>query len=117
MEQTSSELTQITNYQSKIYHSACLISIVQIIFASTDVYKTLLSLCRFNLCISNTSKRVVLRVVIQEFNRLCGTEVYNAEMSYVWTDIAVCTLSWSKDDSSTGEFLAIHTRLTSLRLV
>ena len=35
----------------------------------------------------------------------------------VWTDVAVCTSSWSSDDNKLVEFFRIHMLLTPLRLV
>ena len=44
-------------------------------------------------------------------------EVYNVEKSYVCTDVAVRTSSWSSDDNRHVEFFRIHILFTPLRLV
>ena len=55
--------------------------------------------------------------VIRDFSRLCGIDVYKVEKSYVWTDVAVRTSSWFRDDNRLVEFLTVHMLLTPLRLV
>ena len=72
------------------------------------VYLLLPSLLLNELCTS---------AVIRDFSRLCGIDLYKVEKSYVWTDIAVRTSSWSRDDNRLMEFLTIHMLLTPLRLV
>ena len=67
----------------------------------------LLSLLLIGLCTS---------VAIRDLSRLCGIDVCKVEKSYVWTDVAVQTSSWSTDDKLV-ECLTIHMLLTPLRLV
>ena len=56
-------------------------------------------------------------VAIRDFSRLCGTDVYKVENSYVWTDVAVRTCSSSRDDNRLMELLTIHKLLIPLQLV
>ena len=72
------------------------------------VYLLLPFLLLNELCIS---------AVIRDLSRLCGIDVYKVEKSYVWTDVAVRTSRWSRDDNRLVEFLTIHMLLTPLRLV
>ena len=44
-------------------------------------------------------------------------EVYNIEKSYVCTDVAVRTSSWSSDDNRHVEFFRIHMLFTPFQLV
>ena len=58
-----------------------------------------------------------ITAVIRDLNRLCGIDVYKVEKSYVRTDVAVQTSSWSRDDNRLVEFLTIHMLLIPLWLV
>ena len=62
-------------------------------------------------------KKLCTRVAIRDFNRLCVTNIYKVEKSYVLTDIAVRTSSWSLDDNRLVDFLKIHMLLTLLQLI
>ena len=62
-------------------------------------------------------KELCTRLLILDFNRSCGIEVYSVEKSNVWTDVAVRTSSWSSDENKLVEFFRIHMLLTPLRLV
>ena len=67
------------------------------------VYLLLLYLLLNELCTS---------VVIRDFSKLCGIDVYEVEKSYVWTDVSVWTSIWSKDDNRLVKFLTIDMLLT-----
>ena len=54
------------------------------------VYLLLPFLLLNELCIS---------AVIRDLSRLCGIDMYKMEKSYVWTDVAVRTSSWSRDEN------------------
>ena len=62
-------------------------------------------------------KALCARLLILDFNRSCEIEVQSVEKSNVWTDVAVCTSSWSSDDNKLVEFFRIHMLLTPLWLV
>ena len=76
----------------------------------TWVYLLLQSLLLNEVCTS---------VVIRDFSSMCRIDGYKVEVekSFVWTDVAVRTLSWSRDDNRLVEFLTIHMLLTPLQLV
>ena len=106
----------------KLHHSSYLICSVQIISTRIDgVYEIPLSTRNFDVGISVTSisplEWVVYKCSIRDLSRLCGIDVYKVEKSYVWTDVAVRTSSWSRDDNKLVELFTIHMLLTPLWLV
>ena len=69
------------------------------------VYLLLPFLLLNELCIS---------AVIRDSSGLCGIAVYKVEKSDGWTDTAVRTSSWSKDDNRLEEFLTIPHAVDSI---
>ena len=62
-------------------------------------------------------KALCTRLLILDFKRLSGIEVLSVEKTNAWTDVAVWTSYWSRDDNKRVEFFRIHTLLTQLQLV
>ena len=58
-----------------------------------------------------------IRAAVQDFNNLCGMDVYNVEKSFVCMDVAVQTSNWSSDDNKHVEFFRIHMLFSQLWLV
>ena len=64
-----------------------------------------------------TSLSCVQELLFDNSALFCEMEVYNAEKSYVCTDVAVQISNWSSDDNKHVEFSSVHMSFTPLWLV
>ena len=57
-------------------------------------------------------KALCTRLLILDFDRLCGIEVQSVEKSNVWTDVAYMDVKLSSDDNKLDEFFRTHMLLS-----
>ena len=53
-------------------------------------------------------KVLFVMLLIRDLSKSCGMEVYRAEKSNVWKEVALRTPKWPNDDRKFVEFLSIH---------
>ena len=69
----------------------------------------------FNVGVFVTLERVVYKSNNSRLSKCFGIHVYKVEKLYVWTDVAVRTSIWSREESSLVEFLTKQKHLIVYR--